>query len=254
MRESVRHAAEVVAPYAGSAKQTAACYAGRYTQEARKALTPMVAAAADQARGAAIAQYDARLAPRIAQVRGAVPPGLTASTAAAAEHTRRTARQMAEFAAPRMEQVMASALSATEPVREEAAARAGAALAALRGQVSAEDVRKLVRRNERRAQAGRTTKRFVVMGVVTGAAIAVWRWWNRQANPEWLIEPPSATEPAEDERMTPGSVASPTRTTVDDASELTDEAGLDPRLRAASDDEEAQRGRRRGRHGGDSHG
>jgi hypothetical protein len=219
-KDSVRHAAEVVAPYAGSAKDTAARYAGQCALEARRMLAPMVTAATDQARGMAHARYDAHLAPRIARARDAVPPRVMASTAAAAQHTRQTARRAAEYAGPRMEKAIESAKVAGEPVRAEAASRACAAVAALRGQVSAADVEKIVRRNERRGQAGRTTKRFVMLGLIAGAGIAAWRWWDRQTSPEWLIEAPSATEPAEDERMTPGSVASPHRTTVDDDEDI----------------------------------
>ncbi len=249
-KDSVRRAAEVVAPYADSAKDTAAHYATQYADEARRLLAPKVSAAADQARVTAVTQYDVYLAPRLAQARNAVPPKVAASTAAAAKQTRRTARKAAKYAAPRMEQAVESARAATEPVREEAAARAGAALAALRGQVSAAEVEKLVRRNQRRSRAGSVTKRVVVLGVVAGVGIAAWRWWNRQTNPEWLIEAPSATEPAEDERLTPGHVASPTRTTVENADHSGD--GLDPEVRAKQADEDAANRRRKG--GGDSHG
>lgn len=249
-KDSVRHAAEVVAPYADSAKDTAAHYATQYAEEARKLLAPKVSAAADQAREAAIAQYDAYLAPRIAQAKDAVPPKVAASTAAAAKRTRRTARRAAKYAAPKVEHAVDSARAATEPVREEAVARAGAALAALRGQVSAADVEKLVRRNQRRSRTGRVTKRVLVLGVVAGAGIAAWRWWSRQTNPEWLVEAPSATETTEDERLVPGNLASPTRTTVDPATGSDD--GLDPEVRAKQADDDARR--RNGRPGGDSHG
>ncbi len=243
-KDSVRHAAEVVAPYADSAKDRAARYAAQYAQETRKLLAPKVTAAADQARETAAAQYDAYLAPRLAQARSAVPPKVAASTAAAAQHTRRTARRAARYAAPRVEHAVGSALAASEPVREEAAARAAAAFAALRGQVPAAEVEKLVRRYQRRGRAGRIAKRVLVAGAVAGAGVAVWRWWTRQTNPEWLVEAPSATEPAEDERMTPGSVASPGRTTVDE----TPDDGLDPEVRAKQAEDEARRRR------GDSHG
>jgi hypothetical protein len=77
---------------------------------------------------------------------------------------------------------------------EEATARSAAALAALRGQVTAEEIRHLARKRERRAKAGRLFKGLVVVGLVAGAAYAAWRWWDKQANPDWLVEPPAATE------------------------------------------------------------
>ena len=62
-KDSVLHAAEVVAPYADTAKDRAAYYA----QEARVRLAPVVSQAAEQAR----VQYDAHLAPRGADQAGA---------------------------------------------------------------------------------------------------------------------------------------------------------------------------------------
>ncbi len=69
-----------------------------------------------------------------------------------------------------------------------------AALAALRGQVSAKEVQKLVRRHERRARRHRLIKGVALVGVLAGAAFAAWRWWDQQSNPDWLVEPPAATE------------------------------------------------------------
>ncbi|HUR08276.1 MAG TPA: DUF5324 family protein, partial [Nonomuraea sp.] len=65
-KDSVRHAAEVVAPYADTTKDRATHYA----QEARVKLAPKVSSAAEQAR----TQYDAYLAPRLEQALTHVPP------------------------------------------------------------------------------------------------------------------------------------------------------------------------------------
>ncbi|WP_181010392.1 DUF5324 family protein, partial [Streptomyces sp. SM14] len=72
--------------------------------------------------------------------------------------------------------------------------RSAAAYAGLRGDLSAKDIRKAVRRRERRAKAWTATKWVGAAGVVAGGAYAVWKWWERQANPDWLVEPPAATE------------------------------------------------------------
>ncbi len=258
-RDSVRHAAEVVAPYADTAKDTATHYATYYADEARRLLAPKVTAAAGQTREVAITRYDVLLAPRIARAKDAVPPKVMASTAAAAQRTRRTARQAADYTAPRVGHAMESARAAAEPVRDEAAARAGAALAALRGQVTAAEVQKLVRRNQRRSTTGRVTKRVLVLSVVTGAGIAVWRWWSRQTNPDWLVEAPSATEPVEDERAAPGgSVASPSRTTlgaVDGTDDAPDSGERARQNEERADKAAAEAARRRREHpDGDSHG
>ncbi|MCP9958226.1 MULTISPECIES: DUF5324 family protein [Streptomyces] len=171
-RESVLHAADVVAPYAGAAREQATLYA----REARLKMAPMVSEAARQAR----LQYGVYVAPH-------VPPKLDAVAHRAAHHTRRAARQAASYTAPRLEQVRAAA----GPAREEAVSRSIAALAALRGQVTAEEVRKLVRRQERRARNRRTMKGVAVVGVALGGAVAAWKWWEGQADRDWLTEPPT---------------------------------------------------------------
>ena len=185
-KDSVLHAAEVVAPYADTAKDKAAHYA----HEARVRLAPKVSQAAEQAR----VQYDAHLAPRLEQARGHVPPKVDQ----AAAYTRKAARQAAEYSRPRIEQAVAAA----GPVREEATARGAAALAALRGQVSPRQIEKLVRRQQRRARAGRLAKGLALLGGLAGGAFAAWKWWDKQANPDWLVEPPAATEVSQGDRLT----------------------------------------------------
>ncbi|WP_433546663.1 DUF5324 family protein [Streptomyces sp. CA-294286] len=181
-KDSVRHAAEVVAPYAGTAKETAV----QYAHEARTRLAPRVSQATEQAR----TQYGAHLAPRIEQARTHVPARVDEAAHKAAVVTKKAARQAADYTVPRVEHAVAVAT----PVRDEASARSAAALAALRGQVSAKEVQKLVRKHERRARTGRLAKRLTVLGLLAGGAFAAWKWWDKQANPDWLVEPPAATE------------------------------------------------------------
>ncbi|MFI2735029.1 DUF5324 family protein [Streptomyces sp. NPDC018711] len=188
-KESVLHAAEVVAPYAGTAKDQAAHYA----HEARAALAPKVSKAASAARTQARTQYDSYVAPH-------VPPRVDAAAHRAAVKTRQAARQAADYTVPRVE----SAVAATGPVLEEAGARSTAAWAALRGQVTPREIQKIVRKHERRARAGRLAKGLVVLGLLVGGAFAAWKWWDKQANPDWLVEPPAATEVDED--SSPSSV------------------------------------------------
>lgn len=197
-KESVQHAAEVVAPYADSAKDQAAHYA----HEARARLAPRVSKAAQQAR----VQYDAHLAPRIELARAHVPPKVDEAAQRAALRTRQAARNAAEYTVPRVEQAMAAA----QPVAEEAAARSAAALAALRGQVTAKEIRKLARKHERRAKAGRVLKVAAVVSVLAVGAYAAWRWWDKQANPDWLVEPPAPTEVADRTPLTSVDGSGPT--------------------------------------------
>ncbi|MFF2327548.1 MULTISPECIES: DUF5324 family protein [unclassified Streptomyces] len=181
-KDSVQHAAEVVAPYAGSTKDQAAHLA----YEARVRLAPKMSKAAQQAR----VQYDAVLAPRIELARAHVPPRVDEAAQRASLRTRRAARTAADYTLPRVEQARAVA----QPLAEEATARSAAALAALRSQVTAKEIRQLARKHERRAKAGRLFKGFAVVGIVAGGAYAAWRWWDKQANPDWLVEPPAPTE------------------------------------------------------------
>ncbi|MGI5529144.1 DUF5324 family protein [Streptomyces syringium] len=166
-KDSVRHAAEVVAPYAGTAKDAAVHFA----HEARAQLAPKMEAAARQARISAGEQYHAHLAPRLEHARGSLPP--------------------------KVDQAAVRARAAAEPVREEAVSRGAATLAALRGQVSAAEVERLVKRRHRRCRMGRAAKRLAVLGLLAGGAFAVWKWWDKQANPDWLVEPPAPTEVAD---------------------------------------------------------
>ncbi|WP_405907644.1 MULTISPECIES: DUF5324 family protein [unclassified Streptomyces] len=212
-KESVLHAAEVVAPYADTAKDKASHYA----HEARVRLAPKVSLAAEQAR----VQYDAHLAPRVEQARTHVPPKVDQAAHEAAVRTRKAARQAADYSKPRIEQAVAAA----QPVREEAASRGVAALAALRGQVSPKEIQKLVRKQERRARVGRLAKGLAVLGILAGGAFAAWRWWDKQANPDWLVEPPAATEVPEAAHLT----------SVDGSGQ----SDLDPEVQAKEAEEEA---------------
>jgi hypothetical protein len=214
-KDSVLHAAEVVAPYADTAKDRASHYA----HEARVRLAPKVSLAADQAR----VQYGARVAPRLEQARTHVPPMVDQAAHEAAVRTMKAARQAADYSRPKIGQAVAAA----GPAREEAVARGAAALVTLRGQVTPQEVLKLARRKERRARAGRRMRTLVVLGALAGGAFAVWKWWDKQANPDWLVEPSAPTEVPE-----PGRLSS-----VDG----TDPAALDPEVQAKEAEEDAAR-------------
>ncbi|MEU6573194.1 DUF5324 family protein [Streptomyces sp. NPDC046805] len=218
-KDSVLHAAEVVAPYADTAKVRASHYA----QEARVRLAPMVSQAAEQAR----VQYDARLAPRLEHALTHVPPKVDQAAHEAAVRTRHAARQAADYSRPRIEH----AVAATGPARDEAAAWGSAAMAALRGQVSPQEIQKLARKHERRAKTGRAVKVLAVLGVLTGGAIALWKWWDKQANPDWLVEPPAATEVNETTETSRLSV-------VDDALGT---SALDAEMQAKEDEKRGSR-------------
>ncbi|MFG2498387.1 DUF5324 family protein [Streptomyces sp. NPDC048441] len=223
-RDSVRHAAEAVAPYAGTAKEQAVHYA----HESRVRLAPKVSHAAQQAAEQARVQYGAHVGPRIEQARTHVPPKVDQAaheaavrTRKAAKQTREAARQAADYSKPRIEHAVAAA----QPVRDEAASRGVAALAALRGEVSPKEIQRLARKHDRRARAGRLAKGLVVLGLLAGGAVAAWKWWDKQANPDWLVEPPAATEVPDSTPLT----------SVDGSAQ----ASLDPEVQAKQADSEA---------------
>lgn len=212
-REGMRHAKAVkdtVAPKVGHAAHQAQLGARHAQLTAR------------QAQLSAREQFQTHLAPRLSHARETLPPALDEAatraaerTREAAERTREAARQAAEYAGPRWE----AARAAAGPAREEAVARSTAALAALRGEVTTEELDKLARRRVRRERRGKALKRLTVVGLLAGAAYAAYRWWDRQANPDWLVEPPAATEVAED---------------LAEGSEV-----LDPEVRAKQDEADA---------------
>jgi hypothetical protein len=90
-KDSVLHAAEVVAPYADTAKDRASHYA----HEARVRLAPKVSQATEQARAQALMQYGAHVAPRLEQARSHVPSKVDLAAHEAAARTRKAARQAA---------------------------------------------------------------------------------------------------------------------------------------------------------------
>lgn len=232
-RETVRHAAEVVAPYAESAKHAAAHYA----HEANERLAPKVSYAAGEAAKQARTTYDSHVHPRIVSARAHVPPPVDRAATNAVKQTRLAARQAADYAQPRFE----SAVAASRPVAEEAASRSTAALAALRGQVSAKEVQKLVRRHERRARRGRLFKGLAVVGVLAGGAYAAWRWWDQQSNPDWLVEPPAATELSARDEETPATFDDELAAKAREAEAGSDAAARAEELEDRFDAEDAKR-------------
>ncbi|SFD23075.1 DUF5324 family protein [Streptomyces aidingensis] len=184
-RENMWRAAQVVGPYAVTARDSATHYA----HQAGAYLKPRAQRMALQAR----MNYDTHLAPRMGQMRQSLPEGMDRAATRAAERARIAARRARETTGPRIEYARAT----VGPAREEAAARSAAAMAAFRGGVTAREITRLARRKQRRARAGRMVKWLGLGTLVSGGALAAWRWWERQTNPDWLVEPAPPTEVAE---------------------------------------------------------
>ncbi|WP_049578646.1 DUF5324 family protein [Streptomyces sp. SBT349] len=144
-KSGVRHAADMVTPYATSAKDNAV----QYAHQAGAYLGPRARRAATKAK----LGYDTQLVPR-----------------------------------------MERAVAAAGPARNQAAARSQAAMAALRGDISAGEIRGAMQRKARRQRAGRMVRRLGMLGLAAGGAYAAWRWWSGQGDPDWTMEPSPATE------------------------------------------------------------
>lgn len=185
-KDSVWRAAEAAAPHALMAR----AHAVRYAHEAGAYLAPR----ARRAAGQALIQYDTQLVPRLERARKSLPPGIDDTAARAAVRTRNAAQRAREVAGPRIEEAILNARAAAGPAREQAVAGSAAALATLRGGLTAKEIHRMVRRKQRRAATGRALRRIGVVGLVAGGAFAVWKWWDQQTNPDWLMEPPPATE------------------------------------------------------------
>ena len=236
-KDSVRHAAEVAAPYATTAKQSAVVYgkqAGVYGR---------------QAGVLAKQQYDARLAAKVNQARdqamAAVPPKAAAAMENAARRTREGAKAAAEYTAPRAAAAVATTRAVAGPAKDEVVVRGAAALQALRGQVTAADIDRLVRRRLRREKAGRAMRGMLVMVLASGAAFAAVKWWNKQSSPDWLVEPSEPTEVSD--RIGPGTTLTVVDTLEDgqsvngsgpkvDRVDGSPDAGLDPEVEAKQAD------------------
>ena len=146
-KESVRHAAEVVAPYAEHGQGQRRALRGRGPAR----LAPKVSSAAGRP-AAGACQYDAHLAARVSRPGRGAAGG--SSRRRAAKRTRKAARQAADYTAPRVEQAVAD--PAPPPGRCARRPRRGAAaVAALRGQVTAAEIEKLgAAERARRARGG----------------------------------------------------------------------------------------------------
>ncbi|MCD0482220.1 DUF5324 family protein [Streptacidiphilus sp. ASG 303] len=268
-RDAAGRTRDTLAPYAATAKDTAAHYA----EEARQRLAPRIEAlapkveaaaaqAAAQARDAAVSTYVQHVAPRVEQARAGVPPQLEDAAVRAGRMTRETAatardaavaagRQARATAVPAVAGVVGEARIAAAPVAREAQTRGAAALAALRGQVTAAEIEKLARKHARRERRGRAVRRLFLLGLLAGGGVAAWKWWRRQNSPEWLVEPPLEAEVSGDgalaadqvRAVSPTGKAAAEAATRDNIAEaaargdaLDGAAPLDPEVQAKEDE------------------
>ncbi|MEY9966068.1 hypothetical protein ABIA33_004123 [Streptacidiphilus sp. MAP12-16] len=219
-REAAGKTREQIAPYAVGARDAAA----HYTDEAWQRLAPRIESAVEQARQAAqIAQstVDSRVTPRVVplweQARANVPPSVEDAVGKAAVRTRSAAKaakqsaqaaaaQARETAVPAVSHALDGAVLVTTQAAHTARDRGAAAVPVLLGQVTLADIEALTARRAR-SRRSRWTRRVLVvgtLGVVAGGGLAAWKWWQKQSNPDWLVEPPATDLPP---RSTPASAS-----------------------------------------------
>lgn len=224
-REAAGKTREQLTPYAMSARDAAA----HYTDEAWQRLAPHFEIAVEQARHAAQAaqnQVDHRVAPHVVPLwesaKATVPPGVEDAVSKAAVRTRSAARaagvsaraaavQAREVAVPAVSHALDEAAQATAAAAQAARERGAAALPVLRGQISLAEIEELTAQHAARSRRSRWGKRIVLLGalgVVAGGGLAAWKWWQKQSNPDWLVEPAGEPLPP---RSTPATAsAAPT--------------------------------------------
>ncbi|WP_424637180.1 DUF5324 family protein [Embleya sp. AB8] len=174
VREATGKTRERLAPHAAHARDAAAHYAGT-------------------ARERAVEATRERVVPALAHARETAGPRV--------EHAVEVARHRVRHeVAPRVYLAVDQARIAAEPVRDEARLRAGAALSAIKGEVTAADLAEIDRRKQCRGR--RRGRRLLLLAVVAGGGFAALNWWRRRnARPQWLTDEPdgayqgSATTP-----------------------------------------------------------
>ncbi|MFF7637180.1 DUF5324 family protein [Kitasatospora sp. NPDC008050] len=220
-RETAGKTMDSLAPYAATAKDTAAHYADEARQRlgpALDALGPRVEAAACQARTgtrqaahsaahSARSGYSRHLAPHVGQAFTALPPRAQENTlravhraqeaALAAKHSADRAGDYARATTlPKLAGALDEARSAAGPALHEAQSRGAAALIALQGQVSPAEISKLAAKNARKARCNALATSLAVAGAVAvGGGVLIWAWWHKRSEPEWLVEPPEVQGP-----------------------------------------------------------
>ncbi|MFE0463132.1 DUF5324 family protein [Kitasatospora sp. NPDC058965] len=212
-RDTAGKTLETLAPYAVTARETAAHYADEALQRlgpTLEALGPRLEAAAGQARaGTAHAAHSARvgyvkhLAPHVEQAFAALPPKTQQNTLKAVHRAQEaalaaklSADQARQVAVPRLTGALEDARAAVVPVALEAQTRGAAALTALHGNVSAAEIEKLAAHNARRCRRSRAATALALAGVLAvGSGLLVWAWWRRNSEPDWLVEPPQVQTP-----------------------------------------------------------
>ena len=200
-REAAGKTREQLVPYAVGARDAAA----HYTDEAWQRLAPHIENAVIP-----------RVVPLWEHARASVPPSAVEAANKAAEQARDAARaagvsaraaaaQARQATVPAVSQALDEAVQATAQAAAAVRDRGAAALPVLRGQISVAEIEALTAQHAREAHRGRWARRVLTVGLigaVAGGGVAAYKWWQRQSNPDWLVEPPVTPLPL---RTTPAT-------------------------------------------------
>ncbi|WP_037601474.1 DUF5324 family protein [Streptacidiphilus rugosus] len=206
-REAASRTREQLTPYAVNAKDAAT----QYGEEAWQKWAPVIGSKVEHARLAAQSRVQGQVVPLWDQARGNVPPAVDEAVVKAARQAKAAAQQAKVAAAVAAEQARSVAqervLPATQLAAHQVHDRSAAALPVLRGQVSLAEIEALTAAHARAAaRKGRWARRgftLLAVGALATGGLAAWRWYQRQSNPDWLVEPPTTPIPLRETQ--PGS-------------------------------------------------
>ncbi|MEZ0064133.1 hypothetical protein ABIA32_000111 [Streptacidiphilus sp. MAP12-20] len=213
-REAASRTREQLTPYAVSAKDAAA----HYGEEAWQKWAPAIGSAVEHARLAAQSRVQGQVVPLWDQARGNVPPAVDEAVVKAGRQAKvaaRQARQQALLAAAvaaeqaRQARIVAQerALPAAQLAAQQLHDRSAAALPVLRGEISLAEIEALTAAHARAAsRKGRWARRsltLLAVGALATGSLVAWKWYQRQSNPDWLVEPPTTPIPLRE--TAPGS-------------------------------------------------
>lgn len=177
-----------IAPRAAHARDSAAQHAADAREWAAPRLAAALVAAREQGRTRVLPAMDNARMRAAAYGRDRVAPALSPRAQLVMENAR---RRYADDVRPRAVAAAVAARDASEPALAEARARAEAAAVALRGDVSAAEIRKLAKQKKRRKN-----RRIFMLALAIGAA-AGWVWWQRKTEePEWKADESLPPAPA----------------------------------------------------------
>ncbi|MFC5907520.1 DUF5324 family protein [Streptacidiphilus monticola] len=184
--------------------------AAHYTDEAWQKVAPRVGSAVEHARLAAQSTVDGRVVPLWEQAKATVPTAAQDAVSRATERGKAAAVQARLAAAEAALQARDRAVPVLSQAAQEVHDRGAAALPVLRGQISLSEIEALAEAHRKATRKGRWGKRLVfltLLGAAVGGGVAAWKWWDKQAHPDWLVEPPTTPLPI-DEAAVGGSSAS----------------------------------------------